>query len=79
MVRELHFPRAQACGDLNGTANAVGAHGLCVGWSIISARPRAKTTWQSIQSLPISRQAAKRRQYFIAAGGTKIFQLLTEA
>jgi len=37
MVRELHFPRAQACGDLNWYSRSPsGPMGYALGWSIIN-------------------------------------------
>jgi len=37
MVRELHFPRAQACGDLNWYSQSpAGPMGYALGWSIIN-------------------------------------------
>jgi uncharacterized protein (DUF885 family) len=37
MVRELHFPRAQACGDLNWYSQSPsGPMGYAVGWSIVN-------------------------------------------
>jgi uncharacterized protein (DUF885 family) len=37
MVRELHFPRAQACGDLNWYSQSPsGPMGYALGWSIIN-------------------------------------------
>jgi uncharacterized protein (DUF885 family) len=37
MVRELHFPRAQACGDLNWYSQSpTGPMGYALGWSIIN-------------------------------------------
>jgi len=37
MVRELHFPRAQACGDLNWYSQSPSVPmGYALGWSIIN-------------------------------------------
>jgi uncharacterized protein (DUF885 family) len=37
MVRELHFPRAQACGDLNWYSQSPSVPmGYALGWSIIT-------------------------------------------
>jgi uncharacterized protein (DUF885 family) len=37
MVREIHFPRAQACGDLNWYSQSPsGPMGYALGWSIIN-------------------------------------------
>jgi uncharacterized protein (DUF885 family) len=37
MVRELHFPREQACGDLNWYSQSPsGPMGYALGWSIIN-------------------------------------------
>ena len=45
MVRELHFPRAQACADLNWYSQSPsGPMGYALGWSIINRlRDRERT------------------------------------
>ena len=45
MVRELHFPRAQACGDLNWYSQAPAVPmGYALGWSIINRMRQQETT-----------------------------------
>jgi uncharacterized protein (DUF885 family) len=45
MVRELHFPRAQACGDLNWYSQAPAVPmGYALGWSIINRMRRQETS-----------------------------------
>jgi uncharacterized protein (DUF885 family) len=45
MVRELHFPRAQACGDLNWYSQAPAVPmGYALGWSIINRMRQQQTT-----------------------------------
>jgi uncharacterized protein (DUF885 family) len=49
MVRELHFPRAQACADLNWYSQSPSAPmGYALGWSIINRlREQEKTHLRS--------------------------------
>jgi uncharacterized protein (DUF885 family) len=45
MVRELHFPRAQACGDLNWYSQSPAVPmGYALGWSIINRMRQQETT-----------------------------------
>jgi uncharacterized protein (DUF885 family) len=45
MVRELHFPRAQACGDLNWYSQSPAVPmGYALGWSIINRMRQRETT-----------------------------------
>jgi uncharacterized protein (DUF885 family) len=45
MVRELHFPRAQACGDLNWYSQAPAVPmGYALGWSIINRMRQQETS-----------------------------------
>ena len=76
MVRELHFPREQACGDLNWYSQSPSVPmGYALGWSIINRLrdQEQKRLGRQIQPMRIPRQTVKRRQYLSAAGRKTTF------
>ena len=81
MVRELHFPRAQACGDLNWYSQSPSVPmGYALGWSIINRLrdQEQKRLGRQIQPARIPRQTAQRRQHLVAAGRKTTFHAMTE-
>ena len=80
MVRELHFPRAQACGDLNWYSQSPAVPmGYALGWSIINRLRAARNhpPRRQVRFMQLSRSPACRRQHFPAPGRTKTLHRLT--
>jgi hypothetical protein len=70
MVRELHFPREQACGDLNWYSQSPSVPmGYALGWSIINRlRDQEQKRWAASSPYANSTTVTQ-RQHFAATGG----------